>query len=123
MKTLGPRNSTISSDPVSAAKQNGENARDTTLALQGKLSASIVTVERYTAVGSTDARIPLTAADRPAGVLLLTVELADARGDAVPVYGTPGFYWEATTRSVNAFEPTGLAANTVYRLSFILVEV
>lgn len=123
MTVRGPRHSTISPDSASAAMQNGENSRDVTEALGAKLNARIVTVDRYTAVGSITAKIPLAASDSPLGVQLLTCREVYGGAAAVAALNTPNFDWQATTRAVNVFEPGGLVANTVYQLSFILYEV
>jgi hypothetical protein len=123
MTAKAPRHSTISANPRDAAQQNSENARDTTEALGAKLTARMVTVERYTAVGNITARIPIGSSSRPLAVVLARAAAVYAQDATLAAYGTPNFVWEATTRSVNAFEPSGLVAGTVYQLSYILVEV
>lgn len=118
----GPRHTTIDADPRSAALQNGENARDTLEALSFRPIQRAVTVPRYTAAGSTSTRIRIGAGERPLFVQLARACLAGAEDAALPAYGTPNFVWESTTKSIDVFEPTGLTANSVYLLQFLITE-
>jgi hypothetical protein len=117
------RHSTFSANPVFAAQQSSENARDMQEALDRKLTARVVTVARYTATGSTSTKIPLGAGARPVAVLPARIALEGGQADPVVAYGILNFAWDATTGAINVFEPSGLAVDTVYQLSFILVGV
>ena len=123
MSFLGPRHSTIDAEPRAAAQQNSENARDTQQALGAKLTARTAVIARYTAAGSTSTRIPLVSPDVPFAVLL--VRAADAAGLDQPLAatGNANFLWDAASRSLNVYEPGGLVAGTIYRLSYLLIGV
>lgn len=120
----GPRHTSISSDPITAALQNAENARDTLEALASRLKQRHVTVDLYTAAGSTSAKIPLGASDRPLGVQLIRAAPYYDQTAPLSATGNGNFLWDATTQpgTINAFEPDGLTANTVYTLTYIVTE-
>jgi hypothetical protein len=117
-----PRHSTFGGDPAQLALQVGEFARDAIEALRARPAAQRVVVEQYTATGSTATRIRIGAAARPWAVLLARVALAYGEDQAVVCTPILNFVWDATTGSVDVFEPDGLVANTVYRLQFIVEE-
>lgn len=119
---IGPRHTTIDVEPKSAARQNGENARDTRVALATKVAGKLLTVEQYTAVGSTSARIRLGSIGRPAAVLLARAAEFYAQNDPIGAVGTLNFAWDSTTGAIDVYEPSGLAADTVYTLSFLALE-
>lgn len=119
---LGPIHTTIDADPKAAARQNGENARATRAALATKLTGYFTRIERYTAVGSASTKIRLGAGDRPSAVLLAqAAPVSDAAG-ALAVTPSNNFAWDATTQAIDVYEPTGLTANTVYTLLFLILE-
>lgn len=82
-----------------------------------------VTVDRYTATGSTDTRIRISATARPWAVQLVRVCEAAAEDGVVIVSDSRNFVWDSTTSSLDVFEPDGLTANTAYKLQFLVIEV
>ncbi len=123
MTYYNPRHSTTDRDPKHAARQASENARDTAEALGRKLSAHTVQVSRYTAEGSTSARIRLEASDtRPLAVVLIQAALVDDPAAPVSASATLNFVYAAQDRTVEVFEPAGLEAGRVYTLTFLVVE-
>jgi hypothetical protein len=120
---LDPRHSTFDQDAQYSKRQASENARDTADALAAKLSAHTVTISRYTATGSTAAKIRLEASDkRPIAVMLAHAALVSNQSATLNAVGTPNFVWDATTRSLDVFEPAGLVQYEVYTLTFLVVE-
>lgn len=123
MTHYGPRHTTIDPEPEQASRQNSENARDTLEALGRKLSAHTVTVSRYTAEGSTTARIRLEAsATRPLAVVLIHAALADDPAAPVTASATLNFGYAVQDRTIEVFEPAGLEVGRVYTLTFLVVE-
>lgn len=118
----GPRHSTIDANPVHAALQNSENARDTLEALERRPIRKQLTLERYTATGSTDTRIRVGSGARPWSVTLVRCCEAAAEDGVVVVTPVLNFVWDATTLSLDVFEPDGLVADTVYKLQFVAEE-
>ena len=118
----GPRHVSISRDPIVAADQNSENARDTLDALSRRLRQRYVRVEQYTAVGSTSAKVPLGASERPVAVQLVYAAAAADSNAPLGVTGNANFSWDSASQSINAFEPTGLTANAIYTLVFVVME-
>jgi hypothetical protein len=100
-----------------------ENARATQEALMFRPATRQVTVDRYTAVGSTTTRIRIGAGARPWAVQLVRVCESAAEDSAVIVTDSRNFVWDSTTQSLDVFEPDGLTANTVYKLQFLVIEV
>ncbi len=100
-----------------------ENARATQEALTFRPAVRQVTVERYTAVGSTSTRIRIGSGARPWAVQLVRVCEAAAEDSAVIVTDSRNFVWDSTTSSLDVFEPDGLSANVVYKLQFLVIEV
>lgn len=117
-----PRHTQIRSDSATAAVQNSENARDIRLELGRRPPQRFVTVEPYTAVGSTDAKVRLGATKRPVCVELARAAKYYAQGDSLAAVGNANFAWDSTSNSVDVFEPTGLVADTVYTLTFRITE-
>jgi hypothetical protein len=105
-------------DPRSSAT---EADRDMRQALGAKLDGRVVVVDRYTAVGSTAARIPISASQRPTAVTLINARLYF--DSAAPLALTPNFnfVWDAVSRTAQVYEPSGLTANTVYRLVYQVI--
>lgn len=125
-KTLfrGPRHTSFSGDSKADAFRSAENARDTLEALEARLRCRHVFVELYTAAGSTSAKIPLGAVDRPIAVELARAAINSDQAVPLSAVGNANFLWDATTTpgTVNAYEPSGLTANTVYTLVFRIWE-
>jgi hypothetical protein len=98
-----------------------EDIRDAREALAGKLDARTVVVDRYTAVGSTSARVALAAPDQPQAIVLIDARLYYDLNAPVTLTPTFGFVWDAGTQTAQVYEPSGLAANTVYQLTFLVI--
>lgn len=102
-------------------KTLGEMVRDLNLALVRRVLGYTKTVERYAATGSTSTQIPLTASDRPpVGVVLIKAVQVDNAGAPIAAVSTLNFYY--ANGAIGVFEPSGLVANTVYNLTFLVVE-
>jgi hypothetical protein len=119
---IGPRHTTIDSDARAAALQNSENARDAIEALKIRPPMTQLNVARYTATGSTSTRIPIGAAQRPWAEQLARIALVF--GEDQPVVCSPvlNFVWDATTGSIDVFEPSGLTADVAYTMNFCVWE-
>jgi hypothetical protein len=119
-----PRHVSISDDPVVAAQQNAENARDISEALSRVLDAYTYTVEPYIATGSITTTIPLRSeAKPPKGVLPLRVVDIDETGVAVEMASiVADFVHDAARGALYAFEPEGLTAGNRYSLTFLIVR-
>lgn len=103
------------------AETLGEMVRDLNLALRRRVLGYTKTVERYSATGSTATQIPLTASDRPPeGVVLIRAVQVDNAG--VPIAAVPVLNFYFADGAIGVFEPSGLTANTVYNLTFLVVE-
>ena len=98
-----------------------EDIRDVGEALAGKLDARIVLVEIYVAVGSTSARVALAAPDQPRAIVLVDARLYYDLNAPVSLTPTFGFVWDAGTQTAQVYEPSGLVANTVYQLTFLVI--
>jgi hypothetical protein len=120
----GPRHVSFSGDAKIDALLSAENARDTLEAFDARPPWRFVFVEQYTAAGSTSAKIPLGAVDRPIAVELVRAAIYSDQAVPLSAVGNANFLWDATTTpgTVNAYEPTGLTANTVYTLVFRISE-
>lgn len=114
---------TLPHSTVDSWQTASENARATLEELTIRPVFRQVTVDRYTASGSTDTRIRISAIARPWAVQLVRVCEAAAEDDVVIVSDSRNFVWDSTTGSLDVFEPSGLAANTVYKLQFLVTEV
>jgi hypothetical protein len=119
---LGPRHTTIDSKPDAAALQNGENARDTRLALAGRVAGYFASVERYTATGSAATKMRIGAGDRPRAIIPVRVAPVYDEAGSLAVSGNGNFVWDSTTQSIDVYEPSGLTANVVYTLDFLVLE-
>lgn len=123
MTHYGPRHTTVDRDPAKGHRQSSENARDVLEALGRKLSAHASTVARYTASGSTSARIRLEASStRPLAVALIHAALADDPAAPLSTSATLNFVYAVTEQTIEVFEPAGLEAGRVYTLTFLVVE-
>lgn len=100
-----------------------ENARATLEEFAVRPAVRQITVDRYTASGSSDARIRIRGGARPWAVQLVRVCEAAAEDDVVICTDSRNFVWDSTTLSLDVFEPDGLTANTVYKLQFLVHEV
>jgi hypothetical protein len=98
-----------------------EDIRDVAEALAGKLDARTVVVSSYVAVGSTSARVALASPDQPLAILLIDARLYFDLNAPVTVTPSFGFVWDAGTQTAQVYEPSGLTANTVYQLTFLVI--
>ena len=108
----------MNTEPRSSRTEESRDARD---ALAPKLEARPVVIERYVAVGSTSARIPINCSRLP-----YAVPLVDARlytDQLAPLTLTPNFsfVWDARSKTAEVYEPSGLAANTAYQLTYMVI--
>lgn len=123
MTYYSPRHSTTDKDPGRSARQASENARDTAEALGRKLSGHATVVSRYTAQGSTSARIRLEASPtRPLAVALIHAALVDDPAAPLSTTATLNFVYGGPEQTIEVFEPGGLEAGRVYTLTFLVVE-
>lgn len=98
-----------------------EEQRDVLDALDERLLARTVVVERYSAVGDTSAKIPINASKPPIAVVLVDARAFFDQG--APLTLTPNYahVWDARSKTAQVYEPDGLVANTVYRLTFLVI--
>jgi hypothetical protein len=117
------RHVSFSEDPLQAAKQAAENARDANVLFPRKLDGYLVRIPRYAARATTGAKIQFEQAlgtKRPSAVVLVRVcETNDPGGDLAAV-GRPNFYHDA--KGIGVYEPSGLTADTKYDLTFLVLE-
>lgn len=98
-----------------------EEMRDVREALALKLDARVVTVEPYTAVGSTSARISLSSRERPVAVVLIGAALYFDLSAPLALTPNHNFLWDAGSQTAQVYEPATLTANTVYRLTYLVI--
>jgi hypothetical protein len=103
------------------AENLGEFARDTNSALERRVLGYTKRVERYSATGVTTTQIPLAASDRPP-VMVILGRVESVSDAAAPVTVTPiqNFYF--SNGAIGVYEPSGLTADTLYNLTFLVVE-
>jgi hypothetical protein len=108
-------------DIEALAANVGEFARDANNALLRRLQGYTKRVERYSATGVTSTKIPLTAADvPPIAVVLVRAESVNDPAAVVPAVPTLNFVYQ--TNAIGVYEPSGLTANTLYNLTFLVIE-
>jgi hypothetical protein len=95
--------------------------RDVRDALGEKLEARTVVVESYTAVGSTSAKIPIQANRFPVAVPLIDARSFFDQGGPLTLTPNFAFVWDSRTKTAQVYEPSGLVANTVYRLTYLVI--
>lgn len=98
-----------------------EEQRDVLDALEERLEARTVVVERYSAVGSTSAKIPLNASKPPIAVVLVDARTYFDQGAPLTLTPNYAYVWDARSKTAQVYEPSGLVANTVYRLTFLVI--
>lgn len=116
------RHISFSKDPKVASEQASENARDANLALSGKVSGYFVQVDSYAAQGLTTVTLPIRAASlkTPKAVLCVNAQATYDPGTTVNASTFRNFTF--ANGSINTFEPSGLTANTMYNLTFLVLE-
>jgi hypothetical protein len=98
-----------------------EFARDTNNALLRRVLGYTKRVDRYSATGVTSTKIPLTATETPpVAVIMVRAENANDPAVVVPAVTTPNFYF--AQNAIGVYEPSGLTANTLYNLTFLVIE-
>lgn len=105
-------------EPRSSATERDRDGRD---ALAPKLDARPVVIERYVAVGSTSARIPISASRLPYAVPLIDARLHGDQGAPLTLTPNYSFVWDAATKTAQVYEPSGLSANVAYRLTYLVI--
>jgi hypothetical protein len=113
------RHVSISPDPKAASQQLGENARDANRALVFAISGYYREVRGYGAVGTSDARISIPGGNATA-VLCVRVHESGDPGGNVQVPAALNF--GVTHGALSVCEPSGLVANTLYDLTFLVLE-
>lgn len=105
----------------------GDNARATQTALAERVVGHPATVARYRATGATTTRIPVGNAAPPAApgsqpyaVLLVRIYETGDPGKDLSVTSRLNFSSNGTTLYV--FEPQGLTTNTLYDMTFLVLE-
>lgn len=120
--SLGPRHTAIRSDASVSARQNAENARDLRDEISAMPRQRTVYVDQYMAVGSTSAKVPIYGAKSPAGVQLIRAAKYFEQGEPLTLTPNYNFVWDSTTQTIGVFEPSGLTANVIYTLTFLVTE-
>ena len=120
--TSGPRFVAISTNPVVAAGQNSDNARDTLEALRGKVTGEFVGPFEYVASDNPDATIALAAPRLPVAVLCVRVQHKSRTDARVASWPYLDFTWDGKTASALVFQPSGLVAGASYLLTFLVME-
>ncbi len=105
-------------EPRSSASEFDRDVRD---ALGVKLDARTVVIERYTADASATARIPISASQRPVAVLLVDARPYYDQGGPLAVTPNFSFVWDAGSKTAQVYQPGGLVADTVYRLTYLVI--
>lgn len=105
----------------------GDNARATQTALSERVVGHAVTVPGYRATGATTTRItlgnaapPAAPGSQPYAVLLVRIFETSDPGKDLSVTTRLNFSRDGTTLYV--FEPSGLTTNTLYDLTFLVLE-
>lgn len=119
---IGPRHTNIRPNAAMAALQNAENARDMRDDLASRPVQRLAVVERYTAVGSTSAKIPIFGSRLPAGVQLIRAAKYFEQNEPLALTPNFNFAMDSTSQSLGVFEPSGLTADVVYTFTFLVTE-
>lgn len=98
-----------------------EDLRDVARALGSVLQSRLVVVERWTARATADARIPINATKRPDAVELVDARLYYDQNARLALTPSFNFVWDAGSKTAQVYEPGGLVANTVYRLTYRVI--
>lgn len=111
------------SEPVTLASELVQNATATVDALSMRIVGSVVTVQRYSATGATTTKIaiPLRTGATAFAVLLVRAQATNDQGADLGALGRLNFVHGSPT-TLNIYEPSGLAANTLYDLTFLILE-
>jgi len=108
-------------DQHTAEEQLGENARDTNAALAECIRGSKLLVSGYAAVGASSAKLKLSLrSTMPSGLLLMRCVKTYDEGSVVTV--TQGLQFYIENGLLTTFEPSGLTADTLYDLTFLILE-
>jgi hypothetical protein len=111
----------FSRDPAALAEQCGENARDTNEALDRKVTGYLKTVARYSATGDTETRLAIAVGSRPPFAIILA-RANETLNPSAPVACTPTLNFYFVRGEYGVFEPDGLTADTLYDLTFLVLE-
>jgi hypothetical protein len=98
-----------------------ERDRDVREALDEAVVGRTVVIERYTAQGLASAKIPINCTQRPAGVLLIDARLFFDQGGPLVLSPSLSFVWDSASKTAQTYEPGGMASNTVYRLTYLVI--
>ena len=116
------RHTSISADPKVAAEQNGENARDFNQALLRCVLGYYEVVRNYAAQGDTTKTIPLPDRYGRRPVAVQCVGCVATYDPGTNVAATPSLNFVYEAGSIKVFEPSGLVLNTMYDLTFLILE-
>ena len=100
---------------------SSERDRDVLEAFEAKLSARTIVVETYTAQGTTSGKITISCRQRPQGVLLIDARLYFDKDAPLTLAPNHSFSWDAGSNAAQVYEPSGLAPNTAYRLTYLVI--
>lgn len=116
------RHVSISEDPKVAAEQNAENARDANEAMSQLVSGYYFEVTNYAALGLTASAIPILAKNkrRPRAVLCVNGYPSYDPSLSMNISTCRSFSYADGT--IYVYEPSGLTANTMYNLTFLILE-
>lgn len=109
-------------NPEGLSAQLSENALDTNQALRERIVGRRVAVSAYSATGATTTAVTLRAQGivQPFAVMLVRAYPTSDPGADVAITGRVNFRQQGETLFV--FEPAGLVANTLYDLTFLVLE-
>lgn len=84
------------------------------------------TVTRYAATGATTSKITIGSVSPPGStpwaVMLVRVHETSDPGKDLPVTGRLNFAWDGASKTLYVYEPQGLTTNTLYDMSFLVLE-
>lgn len=98
-----------------------ESERDMRDALATRIETRVHVIERYVAVGSATARIPIPASRLPYAVQLVDARLYFDQGGPLALTPSLSFVWDSASKTAQVYEPGGLASNTAYRLTYQVI--
>ena len=115
------RHTSFSGDARDDALRSAENARDTNVALGERVLGFVYVPFDYAAQADTTKVIGIPCVRRPAGVLLLNAFLGTSPAEDLGAVARCNFVWDAVNSVAQVFEPSGLTADSVYSLTFLVV--
>lgn len=116
-------NLTFPTAPPGLATQLQQNAQATSDALADRVIGRVQRVVQYSATGATTTKITLPARNgyTAYAVLLVKVNASGDPGTDISATGRPNFT-QPNGSTLAVYEPSGLTANTLYDLTFLVLE-